>query len=206
MQRMLVAAVLTVSVLARTGGAGPPIRPAASDGPYLTVGLFIAGIEEGARIFTPVRLLPADHPEALGHEFPTVQQFHGGEDRALVALGREAGLLLSATLQRYPTEPDDAWPYEPFERPPIALLASSPVERREASAAPLPGLRAVAFLSRFPVAFIIDTRGMSLAERRMARATSSGLDITRAQLLAALDAAAATARATGPSMVVYGRR
>jgi hypothetical protein len=36
---------------------------------YLTTGIFIGSIEEGARIFTPARLLPFDHREALRHHF-----------------------------------------------------------------------------------------------------------------------------------------
>jgi hypothetical protein len=47
-----------------------------SAGKYLTFGIFIGKIEEGARIFTPVRLLPFGHPEALNHEFPTETQLY----------------------------------------------------------------------------------------------------------------------------------
>lgn len=172
---------------------------------YVTVGLFIASIEEGARIFTPVRLLPFEHPEALGHDFPTVQQFHGGEDALLVTLGRQAGLLLSTTLQRYPREPDDSWPYGPFLRPPVDRFTSVSAQRQPAQAAPVPGLRAVAFLDGFPVAFVVDTRGMSLAARHMERSTSSGLDISRAQLQRALEAAARSGPATGAWILVYER-
>jgi len=173
---------------------------------YLTVGLFIASIEEGARIFTPVRLLPLAHPEALGHQFPTVLQFHGGEDQLLIALGQQAGLLLGTTLQRYPAEPDTAWPYGAFQRPPTGAFVGRVPIRRPAAEAPLPGLRAVAYHNRFPVAFIIDTRGMSLASRRMDRATSSGLDVSRAEVLAALTAASQVGPLTGAWMLVYERR
>lgn len=173
--------------------------------PHLTVGLFFASIEEGARIFTPVRLLPFEHPEALGHEFPTVLQFHGGEDALLVTLGREAGLLLGATLQRYPRQPNDTWPYDPYQPPPVDQFTSLTTHRQPAEAAPLPGLRAVAFLDRFPLAFIVDTRGMSLAERRMERGTTSGLDVTRAELQRALRTAAAGGPPEGPWMLVYNR-
>jgi hypothetical protein len=69
----------------------------------------------------------------------------------------------------------------------------------------LPGLRAVAYLDGFPLAFIVETRGLSLAARRMDRATSSGLDVTRAQLQAALAAGAQTGPSTGAWMLVYDR-
>lgn len=172
---------------------------------YLTFGIFIGSIEEGARIFTPVRFLPFEHPEALGHQFPTVLQFHGGEDRLLVDLGRHAGLLLGATLQRYPTEPDSSWPYTAFRPPPVAnFMAVSPIHEKGQSS-PLPGLRAVAYVDRFPVAFIIDTRRMSLSARHMDRPTSSGLDITRAQVIDALSIAARIGPTKGPWILVYER-
>ena len=182
-------------------------RPASVAGSrsFVTVGLFIASIEEGARIFSPVRLLPFEHPEAANHQLPTVLQFHGDEDRLLITLGRHAGLLLATTLQRYPTQPDTAWPYRPFERPPAAAFDSLSARHTSAADAPLPGLRAVAYLDGFPLAFIVDTRGLSLAARGMERATSSGLDVTRAQLQAALAAGARTGPATGAWMLVYDR-
>lgn len=144
-------ATTTVLMLLLSLTQGPAARPQQAQGPtpsgpYLTVGLFIANIEEGARIFTPVRLLPFEHPEALGHEFPTVLQFHGGEDALVVTLGRKAGLELATTLQRYPQQPDDAWPYDPFVRPPANRFTAAPVERSPAGTAPLPGLRAAAFV------------------------------------------------------------
>lgn len=192
---------LALAALFATGGqlgAQADASPA-----YVSTGLFIAAIEEGARIFTPTRLLPLEHPEALGHQFPTVLQFHRGEDRLLVLLGRHAGLLLAPTLQRYPTEPDTLWPYAPVRPPPVtAFDAVTPVVR-PAAEAPLPGLRAVAYLDGFPLAFIVDTRGLSLAARGMDRPTAMGLDLTRAQLLAALEAAARAVPATGPAMIVF---
>jgi hypothetical protein len=172
---------------------------------YVTTGLFIGAIEEGARIFTPARLLPFDHPEALGHEFPTVLQLHRDEDRLLVLLGQHAGLRLSATLQRYPVQPDTLWPYAPFLPPPLATFQTvAPVMRRAADA-PLPGLRAVAFFDRFPLAFIVDTRGLTLAERHMQQATTMGLDVKRAEFLAALERAATAVPIAGPAIVVYQR-
>lgn len=172
---------------------------------YLTTGLFIGAIEEGARIFTPARLLPFDHPEALGHEFPTVLQLHRDEDRLLVLLGQHAGLRLSATLQRYPTQPDTLWPYAPFQPPPLASFQSVTPIMGRAAEAPMPGLRAVAFLDRFPLAFIVDTRGLTLAERQMQQATTMGLDVTRAQFIAALRDAARAAPEVGPAILVYRR-
>lgn len=170
---------------------------------YLTTGLFIASIEEGARIFTPVRLLPFDHPESLGHQFPTVQQLHRGEDQVLLAIGEAAGLRLGATLERYPTQPDTLWPYAPFIPPPAADIRGASVISKPARDAPLPGLRALALIDRFPIAFIVDTRGLSLVDRHMGRPTSMGLDVTRAEVLAALARAAQMAPATGVAVLVY---
>lgn len=172
---------------------------------YLTTGIFIGAIEEGERIFTPARLLPFDHPEALGHQFPTVLQLHGGEDRLLVLLGQHAGFRLAVTLQRYPTEPDSLWPYAPFRPPPVAAFRDVAPVVRPAAEAPIPGLVAVAYVDRFPVAFIVDTRGLSLAARHMERTTSMGLDISRADFVAGLAAAAGAVPAAGPSILVYRR-
>jgi hypothetical protein len=176
-----------------------------SSGEYATVGLFFGSIEEGARIFTPTRLLPLNHPEAGGHQFPTVLQFHGGEDRLLVILGKEAGLKLGVTLQRYPVEPDTLWPFAPFQRPPVGEFETLSALHRTTKTSPLPGLRAVAYWNGFPLAFIIDTRGMTLAERHMDRGTSSGLDVTRAQVQEALSSAGKGGPAKGAWMVVYER-
>ena len=170
---------------------------------YAPVGLFIGAIEEGARIFTPVRLLPFDHPEALGHQFPTVQQLHRGEDQLLVLIGQAAGLRLSATLQRYPTEPDRLWPYAPFLAPPVDRFRTAAVIRRPMTEAPLPGLRVVAMVDRAPIGFIVDTRGLSLAARHMQQATTMGLDVTRAEFLAALQQASRAVPDTGAAIVVY---
>ena len=172
---------------------------------YVTTGLFIGAIEEGARIFTPARLLPFEHPEAVGHQFPTALQLHGGEDRLLVLLGQHAGLQLQATLQRYPTEPDTLWPYAPLQPPPVDRFRTVSPILRPKNAAPLPGLRAVAFLDRFPLAFIVDTRGMSLVERHMQQATTMGLDVTRAEFLHALTIASKDAPASGAAIVIYQR-
>ncbi len=194
--RILITAVLLVGIM--------PARSAAqSSGRYLPVGLFIASIEEGARIFTPVRLLPFDHPEALGHQFPTVLQLHAGEYELLVLLGRQAGYGLSATLQRYPAQPDSSWPYAGFQKPPADSFRAAVVVHRSVSDSPLPGLRAVALHDRVPLAFIVDTRSLSLAQRGMKQATTMGLDITRAQFLAALDSAATEVPSIGSAIVVF---
>ena len=110
MRSILVTTVLLIGCLAGSGIGRAEGRP------FLPVGVFIAPIEEGARIFTPVRLLPFDHPEALGHEFPNALQLHGTEFDTLVLLGSHAGLGLAATLQRYPRQPDAAWPYPGFDQ------------------------------------------------------------------------------------------
>ena len=65
--------------------AAPPCH--AQQPRYAPVGLFIGAIEEGARIFTPIRLLPFDHPEAQGHQFPNALALHRSEFDLLVALG-----------------------------------------------------------------------------------------------------------------------
>lgn len=170
---------------------------------YVTTGLFIGAIEEGARIFTPTRLLPFEHPEAVGHQFPTALQLHGGEDALLVLLAAHVGLRLKATLQRYPTEPDTLWPYAPLRPPPVGRFGELSPTIRSKSLAPLPGLRAVAFLDRFPLAFVVDTRGLSLAERHMRQPTTMGLDLTRAEFLDALATASQAAPAHGAAIVIY---
>jgi hypothetical protein len=81
-------AIVLLAIVNATAQTPPPPL-------YVTTGIFIASIEEGARIFTPTRLLPFGHPEALTHEFPTVQQFHGGEDQVLLIIGQAAGLGLA---------------------------------------------------------------------------------------------------------------
>jgi hypothetical protein len=172
--------------------------------PFLTVGLYFASIEEGARIFGPVRLLPFDHPEASGHEFPNPPQLHGSEYDVLVLLGEHSGLRLQATLQRYPQRPDPTWPYREFAQPPLEALRKAPVVRRPSSMAPLAGLRVIAFYRHTPVAFIVDTRGVSLAARGMTRPTTMGLDMTRAAFLAAVQRADHDLTGAEATIVVYG--
>ncbi len=177
----LIAAAALLPLMSLRGAARAQVSP---EKPYAPVGLFIGAIEEGARIFTPVRLLPFGHPEAGQHEFPTVQQLHGSEFPALLWLGEQAGLRLWPTLERYPTLPDSLWPY-PDRRPPpdTGALRHALVLRRPAATAPLPGLRAALFDGDNLVAFIVDTRGLSLAQRGLSRPTTMGLDVTRAEFL-----------------------
>ncbi|HNU01296.1 MAG TPA: hypothetical protein PKM55_11470 [Acidobacteriota bacterium] len=201
MRSMLVTTMLLVGCLAGSGIGRAEGRP------FLPVGVFIAPIEEGARIFTPVRLLPFDHPEAAGHEFPNALQLHGTEFDALVLLGRHAGLGLAATLQRYPRQPDAAWPYPGFDQPPLEALRNAAVVRRPMAEAPLPGLRAAGFCGRQLVGFIVDTRGLSLSARGMERPTAMGLDLDRAAFLEAVRRAAdAAPAAAAASIVVYEPR
>lgn len=174
--------------------------------PYLPIGLFFGQIEEGARIFTPARLLPFDHPEALGHQFPTLLQLHGSEFQALLWLGDHAGLRLWATLQRYPTEPSSTWPYPGYSPPPDTVqLRTVPVIHRRGADAPLAGLRAVLYGNRHPILFIVDTRGLTLAARGMQSPTTMGLDLTRAQLLEALTRGARVVPEAGLGAVIFDR-
>ncbi len=170
---------------------------------YAPIGLFIGAIEEGARIFTPARLLPREHPEALGHDFPTVQQLHATEYPLLLWLGERVGLRLGPTLQRYPAEPDSLWPYQGLEAPPdTAALRDAPVRRRPRREAPIPGLRASVYDGAELVAFIVDTRGLSLEERGMTRPTSMGLDVTRREFLERVETAS-SALDRGFSVVLW---
>lgn len=151
--------------------------------PYLTFGIFIGKIEEGARVFTPVRLLPFNHPEALGHEFPTALELHESEYEVLVFIGEKVGLKLQTTLERYPRQPISTWKYPAFEIPPVEQIKRADTLSFDAKTSPIPGLRVVAYKDRFPLSFIVDTRRLTLDERGMKRATAMGLDITRAQFL-----------------------
>lgn len=155
--------------------------------PFLPFGIFLGSVEEGARIFTPVRLLPFGHPESKGHQFPNALQLFGTEFQTTLWLGNLAGYQFSATLSRYPMEPSPEWPYPEFSQLPdtSALRTVVPI-RRPKSDALLKGLRAVLFVNREPVGYIVDTRNLTLEERGMSRATSMGLDISRADFLAAL--------------------
>lgn len=157
--------------------------------PPLTTGLFLGRIEEGARIMGPIRLLPFEHPESLGHEFPNPQRLHSSEYEVLVHLGRLAGVRLETTLQRYPAPPTHDWPYAEFDTLPWQRIRAA---RVDTAAAPsrVPGMRVAAYIAGEPIGFLLDTRALTLAQRGMTRATSMGIDLGRAELLARLRAAA----------------
>jgi len=159
--------------------------------PFATVGLFFGNVSEGARMFTPVRLLPFDLPESQGHQFPTVLQLHGTEYPFLILLGEKIGLKLRATLQRYPTQPDSQWPYPQFTEPPLEEFRQAELTHQIDSSNSIPGLRIVALYRNVPVGFIIDTRNLTLSERHMRSPTTMGLDINRNDLLKAFDQIAA---------------
>ncbi len=162
--------------------ASPGYKPK----PVVPVGLFIGKIEEGARIFTPIRLLPFEHPESEAHEFPNALQLHQSEYEALVWLGELIGLRLAATLQRYPGPPAAQWWYDEFEEVPVGKIKGATAHHKNSKASSVPGLRAVVFYEEVPICFIVDTRGLTLQERGMDRPTTMGLDMTRAQFLAGL--------------------
>ena len=168
----------------------------------LIFGLFIASIEEGARVFTPVRLLPFDHPDADHHEFPNAMVNYRGEVDLLVRLGEAAGLRLRTTLQRYPQPPTDAWPYPEFAPPPMACM-SAWTEERAPQDPKLVGLRGLLVVDGKPLVFIVDTRALTLRQRGMDRPTSMGLDLTRAQLLELLSASVPEGSAAGCRAIVY---
>ena len=111
-------------LLASLGSQSPAPRR------VLTAGLFLGRIEEGARIMGPIRLLPFEHPESLGHEFPNQQQLHTAEYEVLCHLGRLVGLQLEATLQRYPARPTGDWPYAEFDSLPAQLVLRAEARRR----------------------------------------------------------------------------
>ena len=172
---------------------------------YLTFGIFIGKIEEGARIFTPVRLLPFGHPEALTHEFPTATQLYGSEFQTLLLLGEKCGLKLWATLSRFPQKPSPDWPYPEFEEPPLNSLMNAEIIHKLAEDSPLPGLRALAYYNNFPVCFIVDTRNLSLAERGMDRASAMGLDIKRAEFINELENSVKTFKIGSTGIIVFDK-
>lgn len=183
------------------------VRAQASEGASidrepLVFGVFIAGIEEGGRIFTPVRLLPFEHPDAMNHEFPNALVNFTGEVDALVQLGEATGLLLRTTLMRYPRVPVDEWPYSDFAEPPLECLRQAELHRSGRPAA-IPGLRALFVRDGVPLTFIVDTRRLTLREREMHRPTSMGLDVTREQFLQGLTASVPGGATEGCHIVTY---
>lgn len=202
----LAVAVALCASLAPSCAAQQSGRDAAQsdESPSLVFGLFLASVEEGGRMMTPSRLLPFEHPEALGHEFPNPGQMHASEVEALVAMGEHTGLGLRATLLRYPRPPAQRWPYREFSPPPAqAIVACSTIRHYPRDASPAPGLRAVAKVSGKPAAFIVDTRGLSLAERGMTRPTTGGIDYDRATLLRAMEAACALVEDAEDAVILF---
>lgn len=198
---VLVATLLVAGCAAKDADVGP-----GDEGlrPTVTFGISLASVEEGARILGVVRLMPFEHPDAHGHEFPNPSRFSTDEVETLIHLGRKAGLGLRATLTRYPSQPGP-WPYTAFAKPPLTAIRSARVFDARASDSSIPGIRAVAYRDRDPIAFIIDTRGMTLEERGMARPTTMGIDVDRAGFLAGLRQLAARAPARGAAIVVVQR-
>jgi len=177
--------------------------PADSTGTVLAAGVFIGKIEEGARIFTPVRLLPFEHPDSEGHEFPNALQLHQSEYEAIVYLGELAGLRLATTLQRYPKQPTSDWWYDEFEECPVDKIKAAEVHKFERKRAPVPGLRAVAFINGQPAGFIVDTRDLSLEKRGMTRATAMGLELNREQFLSGLQKATKLTNESGDAVFLF---
>ena len=176
----LVAESLLVCVAVTLVVAQEPAKP------YVPIGIFLGRIEEGARIFTPVRLLPLDHPEAEGHQFPNALQLYGTELDVLLWLGHQAGYEMRSTLMRYPKEPSPVWPYKMFSPPDTSILRSVQCIRRSTADSPLQGLRAILFVNQQPVCFIVDTRNLTLEQRGIKKPTSMGLDINRSEFLSAI--------------------
>ncbi|MEW6131290.1 MAG: hypothetical protein AB1757_29950 [Acidobacteriota bacterium] len=171
--------------------------------PFITFGIFIGRIEEGARIFTPVRLLPFEHPESQNHQFPNALQLHEREYECLIFVGEKVGLKLGTTLQRYPQQPTPKWSYSEFEMPPLQEVKSARIKRLKASRSPIPGLRAVVYRDRFAICFIVDTRHLTLRQRNMGRATSMGLDMSRSRFLEGLARANAHIPEKGTWILIF---
>jgi len=171
-------------------------------GAFLTFGVTLAGIEEGGRVFGPIQFLPLEHPASAGHDFPNPPRFHQAEVDILVHLGEKIGLGLQATLTRYPDPPTDQWPYPVFAPPPLEAVRVADV-KRVSTGSTIPGLRVVAIQDGFPLAFIVDTRDISLKERGMARATAMGLDMTRQEFLDGLRESCRAVPPEGTWILVY---
>jgi hypothetical protein len=194
--------IIEVSLICVTLGVGIAQE---SSMPTVPIGLFFGRIEEGARIFTPVRLLPFEHPESEGHQFPNALQLYGTEFDVLLWLGHQAGYELRATLMRYPKQPSPSWPYKEFSPPDTSALRSARCVMRSSDDAPFKGLRAVLFVNREPTCFIVDTRNLTLEERGMTRASTMGLDMNRADFLRKLDKASAFVPAQSTAAVIFGQ-
>ena len=147
---------------------------------FIPVGIYLGDIEEGARIISFVRLFPKGHSKAEGHDFPTAKVFYIGEVEILLEMGKSLGWNLYATLYRLPDPPIKKWPYLDFEPPPN--IKSSGFTIIERQTVPIPGLLSIACSQEEPLAYIFDTRNLTLEERNMERPTSSGIDISRDKL------------------------
>jgi len=158
---------------------GSPTLPS-KVGPYIPVGIYLGNIEEGARIITFVRLFPLGHPLADGHEFPTANVLHIGEVEIFLEMGKTLGWNLYATLHRFPDPPRRDWFYSDFEPPPNIKSEGFIINKRQT--VPLPGLRSITCHQKQPLAYIFDTRSLTLEERSMERPTSSGVEISRNRL------------------------
>lgn len=153
-------------------------QPDSSSAAYLPVGVYLGDISEGARIITFIRLFPVGHPMAEEHTYPTASVLHRTEVELLIHMGRQLDFNLYATLNRFPDPPTGEWQWPEFEPPPVEVLTggeSGPFPDEVA----IPGLVALACLNRGPLAYLVDTRDLTLEERGMERATSSGLDMSR---------------------------
>ena len=200
----LMSILLPALLIGSSAAGGTPDSTGNDTRNILTVGVFIGSIEEGARIFTPIRLLPFDHPESLGHEFPNALQLHQSEFDLIVWLGEQVGLKLKTTLDRYPKQPTDDWWYKRFRQIPVAKVEAASVNRLQRRP-PIPGLRIAAFVGEKPVGFIVDTRGLTLEERGMERATAMGLDMTRQKFLDGLDDVRKMITDSGTVVVVFDK-
>jgi len=149
---------------------------------FIPIGFTLGDLTLGERVITFHRLLPFDHPETQGHQFPTATVFTKKEVEIFMHLGNQIGWNLYATLWRHPATPVDDWMYPDYPELPLAKIKELAIVKPK-SPPPLKGLKAVCFLNNEPVIYIIDTRGITLAERGMQRATAGGIDMTRREFL-----------------------
>lgn len=166
-------------------------------------GIVLNSVENGARIYCPIRLLPLSHPESQGHDFPNPPRWHTSEADALIVLGHRSGLGLAATVRRYPRPSTDDWPFTDFAPPEVESLELAPVVEVGCVCEVIPGLRAAAFKNRELICFLVDTRGWTLEERGMSRETTMGLDLNRAEFLDGIAQVARSAPENGVSVVVF---
>ncbi len=158
-----------------------PFQPALAQNcnKYIAIDIRLGDIVKGERVITFIRLLSPQHPQAMGHEYPTATSLHKKEVETMIYLGKLLNWNLYATLNRHPTNPVEAWAFEGEFLPSPSKTVKEAKVLYEAQKAPIPGLKSLAFVDRCPVGLIIDTRDLSLEERNMKRSVSSGLDIPR---------------------------